>query len=75
MIVGTAYKPRTKQIIKDDFLFQCVAFKDVSPQAPTHFLVIPKKCLERLDDAQSEDQQVGNWALSRQNQSSGFPTK
>ena len=63
VIVGTPHKPLTKQTIKGDLLFQCVAFKDVSPQAPTHFLVIPKKCLERLDDAQSEDEQVGNCKL------------
>ena len=41
------------------FFLQCVAFKDVSPQAPVHFLVVPKKCLERLDSAEDRDEQVG----------------
>lgn len=29
----------------------CVAFRDVNPQAPLHFLVIPKRPLARLGDA------------------------
>lgn len=32
----------------------CVAFRDVAPQAPTHFLVIPKAPLARLVDAGPE---------------------
>ena len=34
---------------------QCLAFRDVAPQAPTHFLVIPKKEIATLDDATPED--------------------
>jgi histidine triad (HIT) family protein len=33
-----------------------LAFKDISPQAPTHFLVIPKKHIETLMDVSIEDQ-------------------
>ncbi len=33
----------------------CVAFRDVAPQAPTHFLVIPKRSIARLGDAAPED--------------------
>jgi len=32
-----------------------LAFHDVSPQAPTHFLVIPKKRLAMLSSAQEQD--------------------
>lgn len=32
-----------------------LAFKDISPQAPTHILVIPKKPIPRLSDAEPED--------------------
>jgi len=35
---------------------QCLAFRDVNPQAPTHVLVIPKREIDRLSSAQPEDQ-------------------
>jgi histidine triad (HIT) family protein len=35
---------------------RCLAFRDISPQAPTHVLLIPKKELARLSDATSEDE-------------------
>ena len=41
-------------IIYEDEL--SLAFRDVNPQAPTHFLVIPKKPIEKLSDANEEDQ-------------------
>ncbi len=34
----------------------CLAFHDVSPQAPTHILVIPKKAIPRVGEASAEDQ-------------------
>ena len=34
----------------------CLAFRDVNPQAPVHILVIPKKPIPRLIDADEEDQ-------------------
>ena len=34
---------------------QCLAFRDVAPQAPTHFLVIPKREIASLSDASPED--------------------
>ena len=40
-------------IVYEDDL--ALAFKDVSPQAPTHILVIPKKPLPQLSAAESED--------------------
>uniref|UniRef100_A0AAF6YW67 Histidine triad nucleotide binding protein 2 n=1 Tax=Bos taurus TaxID=9913 RepID=A0AAF6YW67_BOVIN len=36
---------------------QCLAFRDVAPQAPVHFLVIPKKPIPRISQAEEEDQQ------------------
>ncbi|XP_060599194.1 adenosine 5'-monophosphoramidase HINT1-like [Ruditapes philippinarum] len=50
-----------KFIYEDD---KCVAFNDMSPQAPTHFLVIPRKpiqMLEKADDA--EEQLLGHLLL------------
>merc|ERR1712002_219271 len=37
---------------------QCVAFKDVSPQAPAHFLVVPKKPIIGLSHASDDDEQL-----------------
>ena len=34
----------------------CMAFLDVTPQAPTHFLVIPKREIATLSDATQEDE-------------------
>ncbi len=34
----------------------CLAFRDVNPQAPMHILIIPKKPIAKLVDAQANDQ-------------------
>ena len=36
----------------------CIAFNDLSPQAPTHLLVIPKKHVDSLDKALAEDKDL-----------------
>lgn len=43
-------------IVYEDDL--CLAFRDINPQAPTHVLLIPKKEIDRLSNAHSEDQAV-----------------
>ena len=40
-------------IIHEDDL--CLAFRDISPKAPTHVLVIPKKEIRSLDALADED--------------------
>jgi histidine triad (HIT) family protein len=35
---------------------QCLAFRDNSPQAPTHVLVIPKKAIASFDDLTPDDE-------------------
>jgi histidine triad (HIT) family protein len=42
-----------KKIYEDD---DVVAFDDISPAAPVHFLVIPRRHIETLDDVTSPDQ-------------------
>lgn len=41
-------------IVYEDDL--CLAFRDIGPQAPMHILVIPKKPIPRIVDAQTDDQ-------------------
>jgi histidine triad (HIT) family protein len=41
-------------IVYEDDL--ALAFRDVHPQAPVHILVIPKKPIAKLADAESQDQ-------------------
>ncbi|XP_053264932.1 adenosine 5'-monophosphoramidase HINT2 [Podarcis raffonei] len=48
-------------IYKDD---QCVAFRDVAPQAPVHFLVIPRLPIPRISCvAESDAQLLGHLLL------------
>uniref|UniRef100_A0A8C9E8Y8 HIT domain-containing protein n=1 Tax=Phocoena sinus TaxID=42100 RepID=A0A8C9E8Y8_PHOSS len=42
-----------KIIYEDD---QCLAFHDISPQAPTHLLVIPKKHISQISAAADDDE-------------------
>ena len=44
------------EIIYEDDL--CIAFKDIHPQAPVHFLVVPRKPIPRLSEAVSSDHAV-----------------
>ncbi|KAL9986732.1 hypothetical protein ACROYT_G000919 [Oculina patagonica] len=37
---------------------QCVAIKDINPQAPVHFLVIPRKPIPQLSKADDSDEQL-----------------
>ncbi|KAL1464681.1 hypothetical protein WDU94_004305 [Cyamophila willieti] len=44
-----------------DFLYeddQCVAFNDIKPQAPFHFLVVPKRKISSLARAEDSDAQI-----------------
>ena len=42
-------------VYEDD---KCLAFRDVSPQAPHHILVIPKKLIPKLADAEDVDKEL-----------------
>ncbi len=50
-----AKKIPSKIVYEDSELF---AFEDISPQAPTHILICPRKHFESLTDAGAEDQAV-----------------
>ncbi|QFU76656.1 histidine triad nucleotide-binding protein [Halioglobus maricola] len=45
--------------IPSEFIYEdehCIAINDIAPQAPVHVLVIPKKGIPRLIDAEGADQ-------------------
>ncbi|MEO0416231.1 MAG: histidine triad nucleotide-binding protein [Verrucomicrobiota bacterium] len=42
--------------IHDDDL--CIAFHDIEPQAPVHVLIVPKKVIPRVGEAEADDQAV-----------------
>jgi len=44
---------------------KCIAFNDISPQAPTHILVIPRKEIPKLSESQEADRDLlGHLMLS-----------
>jgi histidine triad (HIT) family protein len=40
-------------VYEDDLV---LAFRDIKPQAPTHILIVPKRPLPRVNEAQAADQ-------------------
>ena len=57
----TIFGKITRGEIPTEFLYEddlCMAFKDIAPQAPVHFLVIPKVYIPTLSDAQENHQNL-----------------
>lgn len=44
-----------KLLFEDD---ECLAFNDISPQAPVHFLVIPRQRIDMIENTTPADHQV-----------------
>jgi histidine triad (HIT) family protein len=44
-----------KKVYEDDYTF---GFEDINPQAPTHVLIIPKKHIRGLKEAQAQDAEL-----------------
>ena len=42
------------EIIHEDDL--CICFKDISPLAPVHYLIVPRKAIPRIAEADPSDQ-------------------
>ena len=54
----TIFKKIIDKEIPADIVYEdseCLAFRDISPQAPTHILVIPKKEIPSLAEADDAD--------------------
>lgn len=57
--MSTIFKKIIDKQIPADIVYedeQCLAFRDISPQAPTHFLVIPKKEIASLQQLTAADE-------------------
>ena len=57
----TIFGKITRGEIPTDFLYedeQCVVIKDIYPQAPTHVLIIPRKPIPMLSEADADDQSL-----------------
>jgi len=56
--------------INSDILFEddaVLAFKDINPQAPIHFLIVPQKHISTINDLQQEDEKItGKMILTAQ---------
>jgi histidine triad (HIT) family protein len=64
----TIFKKIIDREIPADIVYEddlCLAFNDISPQAPTHVLLIPKKEIPTVNDLTEDDQQlVGHMFLA-----------
>ncbi|KAK6170264.1 hypothetical protein SNE40_018696 [Patella caerulea] len=57
----TIFSKILDKTIPADILYEdekCIAFSDVTPQAPVHFLVIPRKPIPGISEAHQEDEQL-----------------
>jgi histidine triad (HIT) family protein len=57
--VTTLFGKIIRREIPADIVYEdelCLAFRDINPQAPTHVLLIPKRQIDKLVNARSEDQ-------------------
>ena len=58
-MTDTIFGKITRGEIPTEFLYeddQCVVIRDINPQAPTHVLIIPRKPIPMLSEANADDQ-------------------
>lgn len=61
MSEDTIFSKIIRKEIPADIVYEdelCLAFRDISPQAPTHILIIPKKVIPRLTDTVEQDKEL-----------------
>jgi histidine triad (HIT) family protein len=59
--VPTIFTKIISREIQADVLYEdelCLAFRDINPQAPVHFLVIPRKEIVSLADLSDDDEAI-----------------
>ena len=58
MAEETIFRKIIRREIPADIVYEddeCLAFRDIQPQAPTHILVIPKKVIAGVQEATDDD--------------------
>ncbi|MCB0291039.1 MAG: purine nucleoside phosphoramidase [Calditrichaeota bacterium] len=61
MAQETIFSKIIRKEIPSDMVYQddlVTAFRDISPQAPTHILIIPNKLIPTINDVTAQDEQV-----------------
>ncbi|MCO6556789.1 MAG: HIT domain-containing protein [Gilliamella sp.] len=61
MAQETIFSKIIRKEIPADIVFQddkVTAFRDISPQAPTHILIIPNKLIPTVNDIKEEDETI-----------------
>ncbi|OCG73654.1 HIT domain-containing protein [Gilliamella sp. Occ4-3] len=61
MVQETIFSKIIRKEILADIVFQddkVTAFRDISPQAPTHILIIPNKLIPTVNDIKEEDETI-----------------
>ena len=61
MTEETIFSKIIRKEIPSDIVYEdesILAFRDITPQAPVHFLIIPKKVIPTVNDVTSEDEQL-----------------
>lgn len=57
----TLFEKIINREIPSDIIYEdnlSIVIKDIHPQAPTHLLIIPKKVIPKLSDAEAADQEL-----------------
>ncbi|XP_034025376.1 uncharacterized HIT-like protein Synpcc7942_1390 isoform X2 [Thalassophryne amazonica] len=58
---ATIFSKVIDKTVPADIIYEdekCVAFRDVSPQAPVHFLVVPRVPITKISEAKDEDAEL-----------------
>ncbi|MBO4715513.1 MAG: histidine triad nucleotide-binding protein [Verrucomicrobia bacterium] len=59
--MSTIFERIISREIPADIVFEneeLLAFRDASPQAPTHVLIVPKRVIARVNEAKPEDKEL-----------------
>jgi len=60
-LTDTIFQKIINKEINADIIYEddkSLVFRDINPVAPTHLLIIPKKQIEKISDANEEDQDL-----------------